>query len=248
MRSQLRAELLKQRSTTTTSGLLAALVGLVLLAVALHALALPADAVDGASEQLMVVGRGEFLAAVFAGLLGALCITAEIRHGTIRPTLLVNPHRTGVLAAKVWASALAGAGFGLIAGIVAAGMTAGALAARGIELQLDGGDYALMLAGSPLAAGLWGAIGVGVGAAVRDQVPTLIGIAAWSLFVEGLLVGDLVGVGNIGRFAPGAAAEAITGQGPGSLLDPAPGVLVLALYAIAAVTLGARLFQRRDVA
>jgi hypothetical protein len=41
--------------------------------------------------QLMVLGRGEFLAALFAALLGAMSIPAEIRHGTIRSTFLVTP-------------------------------------------------------------------------------------------------------------------------------------------------------------
>ena len=62
---------------------------------------------------LDVFGRGEFLGALFAALLGALSITTEIRHGTIRPTFLFTPRRGRVLWAKVWASVLIGAGFGL---------------------------------------------------------------------------------------------------------------------------------------
>lgn len=248
MRGLFRAELLKQRSTTTNHGLLAGLIGLVLLAVGLHGLGLPAGTIDGTSEQLMVLGRGEVLAALFAGLLGAMSITAEIRHGTIRPTFLVSPRRGRVVAAKVWASALAGAAFGLVAVAAAAVVGIAALRGRGIDVQLDSGDFALLLMGGPAAGALWAAIGVGVGAVVRNQVPTLIGLAAWLLFVEGLLVGDLAGVGKVGRFAPGAAAEAITGQGSGTLLAPALGLLVLALYALAAGLAGALVTARRDVA
>jgi ABC-2 type transport system permease protein len=82
----------------------------------------------------------------------------------------------------------------------------------------------LLVSGGAAAAALWAAIGVGVGALVRNQVPTLIGICAWLLFVEGLLAGDLVGLGEVGRFLPGAAAAAISGQDPGTLPAPAVGL------------------------
>jgi ABC-2 type transport system permease protein len=246
--AQLRAELLKQRSTRTNLGLLSAMLGLVLLAVLLHGFGLPAENVDSTSEQLtMVVGWGEKLGAVFAGLLGAMSITGEIRHGTIRPTFLVTPQRARVLAAKLLASMFLGAGFGLIATALAVGAGSAALGGRGIESQLDGADYALFLAGGAVAASLWAAIGVGIGAVVRNQVPTLIGICAWLLFVEGLLVGDVAGVGNVGRFAPGAAAAAISGLDPDKLVAPVVGLVLLALYATAAALAGSLATARRDV-
>lgn len=73
---------------------------------------------------------------------------------------------------------------------------------RGIDVQIDAGDYALLLAGGAAAAALWAAIGVGLGAVVRSQVPTMIGICAWLLFVESLLVGDVSNITEIGRFGP----------------------------------------------
>lgn len=245
MRAQLRGELLKQRSTQTNLGLFSAMLGLVLFAVLLHAFGLPAENIGRESDQLTgVFGRGPFLGALFAALLGALSITSEIRHGTIRPTFLVTPWRGRVVAAKVWASTLLGAGFGLAAGAVAAGVGTVALRARGVEIQLGAGDYALLLAGGTAAAALWAAIGVGLGAVVRNQVPTLVGILAWLLFVEGLLVG----VGDVGRLAPGAAGEAISGLDPDRLLEPAVGLLLLSLYAVAAAAAGWVATTRRDVA
>jgi ABC-2 type transport system permease protein len=247
--AQLRAELHKQRSTRTAVGLFAAMLGLVLLAVLLHGVGLPAERVDGPSEQLtMLFGWGEFVGALFAALLGAMSITGEIRHGTIRPTFLVTPWRSRVVAAKVWASMLIGAVFGLAAGAVAAGVGTATLRARGIDVQLDGGDYALLLAGGTAAAALWAAIGVGLGALVRNQVPTLVGICAWLLFVEGLLVGDIADIADIGRFAPGAAAAAISGQDPDRLLAPAVGLVLLVIYAAAAAVAGSLATSRRDVA
>ncbi|MDP9300821.1 MAG: ABC transporter permease subunit [Actinomycetota bacterium] len=244
----IRAELLKQRSTWTGLGLFAAMLCLVLLAVLLHGFGLPAEDLGRADVQLMMLGRGEFLGVLFAALLGAMSITAEIRHGTIRPTFLFSPRRRRVLASKISVSVLIGAGFGLVAGAVAAAVGTAALRARGIDVQLELRDYVLLVAGSVAAAALWAAIGVGVGALVRNQVPTLIGICAWLLLVEGLLAGDVAGgLGDVGRFLPGAAAAAISGQDPGTLLPPALGVGLLALYAIAAALAGSLATSRRDV-
>lgn len=246
MKALLRSELLKQRSTRTVLGLFAAMLGLVLLAVILHSLA-PAQNLARRVTQLGIFGRGEFLGALFAGLLGAMSITAEFRHGTIRPTVLVTPRRGRVVAAKVSATILIGAVFGLVAGAAAVAAGAAAFGARGIDVLLDRGDYVLLVAGSAGAAGLWAAIGVGIGALVRHQVPTLIGISSWLLFVEGLLVGDLVGIGNISRFLPGSAAAAISGQDPGVLLAPAVALALLALYAAAAALAGSLAISRRDI-
>ena len=245
--AQLGAELLKQRSIRTGLGLLATMLGLVLLAVFLHGFGLSAEDLRGTQVQLMVFGRGEFLGALFAALLGAMSMTAEIRHGTIRSTFLVTPQRGRVVAAKVATSMLIGTGFGFVAGAAAVGAGATALQARGIDVQLDGGDYVLLVLGSAVAAALLAAVGVGVGALVRNQVPTLISICAWLLFVEGLLVGDVGGLGDVGRFLPGAAASAISGQDPGTLLAPATGLLLLACYAAATALAGALVTSRRDV-
>jgi hypothetical protein len=75
----------------------------------------------------------------------------------------------------------------------------------------------------------------------------VVGISAWHLFIEGLLVGDVTGVGDVGRFAPGAAAAAITGQDPDTLLAPAVGLVVLGVYSIAAAVAGSLATVRRDV-
>jgi ABC-2 type transport system permease protein len=242
--AQVRSELLKQRSTSTTLGLFGALLALVLLAVILHGFGLPAADLAERDNQLMVFGRGEYLGALFAALLGAMSITSEVRHGTIRPTLLVAPRRTRVVAAKVEVTVLIGACFGFAASALAAGISTAALSARGIDVELDAGDYALLVSGGTAASALWAAIGVGVGAIVRDQVPTLVGISAWLLFVEGLFGGNLA---DVSRFAPGTLGMAISGQEPEALLAPGLSLVLLAAYAAAAAVAGSRATVRRDV-
>ena len=90
-------------------------------------------------------------------------------------------------------------------------------------------------------------VGVGVGALVRNQVPALIGICAWLLFVEGLLAGDVTdNLGDIGRLLPGVAASAISGQDPGTLLAPAVASCCWPCTR-PALRAGALVLSRRDV-
>ena len=244
MSAQLRAELLKHRSTFTNLGLFLAMLGLVLLAVLLHALALPADRLASGSDQVQVFRFGSLLGALFAGLVGAMSITGEIRHGTIRPTFLITPRRGRVIAAKIVAGALVGTVFGLAAVGVALAVGSAALAARGIPSALDGGDYTLMPVGGVAAAALWAPLGLGLAAVLRNQVATLVVIFLWLFFIENLLIDFVPGVG---KFAPGAAAAAMTGLDPETLLAPAVGALLLSLYAVAAAAAGALATLRRDV-
>ena len=244
MSGQLRAELLKQRSTFTNLGLFLAMLGLVLLAVLLHGLALPADRLANASDQVQVFRFGSLLGALFAGLVGAMSITGEIRHGTIRPTFLITPRRGRVIAAKIVASALVGTIFGLVAVGVALGVGSAALTARGVPNTLDSGDYTLMPVGGVAAAALWAPLGLGLGALLRNQVATLVAIFLWLFFIENLLIDFVPGVG---RFAPGAAAAAMTGLDPETLLAPAVAAFLLALYAAAAAAAGTLATLRRDV-
>jgi ABC-2 type transport system permease protein len=248
MTALLRAELFKQRSTRTSLGLAAGMVGLVAFAVLVHGLGVGTENADTATEQLTVVlGPGELLGVLFAGLLGVMSVTTEIRHGTIRPTFLVTPWRGRVITAKAATSILIGAGFGLAASAVAAATATAALQARGIDVLLDGGDYLLFIAGGAAAAALWAAIGVGVGAVVRNQVPALIGLCVWLLFVETLLLGDAANLSDLARFLPGAAAQGLSGQDPGTLLAPAAALALLPLYTFVALFVASRATTRRDV-
>jgi ABC-2 type transport system permease protein len=250
MIAALRSELLKQRSITTTVGLFGVLVGLVVLVELMHVLGPAATDLQSAARQLEILRPAEIVGTLLAAVLGALSITGEIRHGTIRPTLLFDPHRGRMLRAKVGVSMLAGAGFGLTAGLLVIIVGVSALRARSIAVQLSARDYLLASFGGAAAGALWAAIGVGVGALVRNQVATLVGLCAWLLFLENLLLGDLARL-NIGRYLPGSAAAALAGQklesGTGAL--PAwVALIVLAAYTAGAVILGQRQTDRRDVA
>ena len=247
MIAQMRAEFLRQRSVRTGMGLLFAMVGIVIVVILLHALELPAQGVSKAAGQLLVMGQGQRMGTLFGALLGALAITTDYRFGTIRPILLGAPRREVVVAAKVVVSMLIGALFGLTAAALSAAIGSAALLERGITLQLAGGDYAQLIAGSAVGAMLWAAIGVGVGAIARSQVPVMVGLCTWLLFIEGLLFGD-IGLSNYGRLFPGALAASAAGLNQTVLLTPAPAVALLGAYALAATVIGWAATTRRDVA
>ena len=243
-----KAELLKQRTTRTTRTLLASMVGLILLLILLHVLSLSTAHLSSADGQLKVVGWGTTVGALFAALLGALSITGELRHGTIRPTFLATPRRERVIYAKLLATAAMGIGVGLLAECLAAGIEATGLAIRGIGIELTAGDYLQLLAGGAAAAALFAAIGLGVGALVRQQVGAITGLTIWLILIETTLIGNLP---SAGKFAPGASAGAIAGaiqtQSTSNLVAPAIGGLLLLLYAAVAAAAGISLTNHRDV-
>ncbi len=248
MTAQLRSELHKLRTTRTTVVLLAWLVGLVLLVVALHVASLGIHQLSRESNQMRILGLGTSVGVLFAALAGALSITTEFRTGTIRPTLLVTPRRSRVVAAKVVASMLAGAGAVLVAEALNAGGEAAGLALRGIQIRLGAGDYVQLLAGGAFAGALFAAIGVGVGALIRNQVAAVAGLCVWLLLLEPLLLGDVPGVA---KYAPEASAGAATGAIQSQLADalvaPGLGLVLLIVYAALAAAAGAMTLARRDV-
>jgi ABC-2 type transport system permease protein len=248
MRAVLRSELLKQRTTRTILRLPLWLIGLVALVVLLHVFSLDVATLMSRDGQLKVLGWGTSVGALVAALLGALSITSEIRHGTIRPTFLATPKRARVITTKVAASAVAGLSIGLLAEALTAGLESAGLATRGIHIALSTGDSVQLLAGGALAAGLWAAIGVGIGAIAQNQVGTVIGLCVWLLLIETTLIGNVPGAG---KFVPGAGAGALAGaiqtQSASKLLAPALGGLLLVAYAAAAIAVGLITTERRDI-
>jgi ABC-2 type transport system permease protein len=245
---QLRSELLKQRTTLTNLGLLLSMVVIIAAVVLLHTISLPTQSLTGREGQLKVFGLGTTFGMIFSSLLGALSITNEIRHGIIRPTFLATPKRARVLAAKVVAALIAGAALGLLAEAIAIGVGSSGLATRGIQIAPTSGDFAQLLAGGAGAAALWAAIGVGVGAIVRNQVGSAVGLVVWLLFIEMTVIGS---VPSVGKFLPGASAAALAGamlaQTATYLLAPAFGAVLIAAYAAAAIGAGLIATTRRDV-
>lgn len=243
MIDQIRAELLKIRSTRTTLGLVAGMVALILLFSLLSGLLTKAPHLTTAEDQRGLLDTGS-LAGLFSALAGVMLITSEYRHGTIRPTLLFNPRRSRVLAAKAAAGLLAGLALGLVGIALGFGIGALALHTRGIPFALTGGQTGLLIGGGLAAVALWGAIGAAVGAIVRSQVGTIVGLLAWGLIVDNLLFAF---VPSIGRYSPNNAENALEGLTTKHLLPAAAGGAVLLVWAAALTIAGIAATARRDV-
>jgi ABC-2 type transport system permease protein len=241
--NQTRAELLKLRSTRTTLGLVLGMIALVVLVTALTGLLSKAGPLTAGDNQRSLLSVGG-LAAVFSALTGILLVTGEFRYGTIRPTFLFTPRRPRVVGAKLVAGVLTGVVLGAVAEGLGFAIGYGALSGRGIRLTLHGNDVALLFVGTIVAAALWGAIGVGLGAVLRNQVGAVIGLLAWVFVVENLLFGF---VPSVGRFTPGRAQDALVGLLTKHLLHPAAGGAILLAWTAAVGLLGLAVTARRDV-
>ena len=241
MRSLVSAEFLKLRTTRTAYGFLAATVLLTLGAQA----ATFATADLSTKEDVEQALSGAGVAAALLLVLGIVATTGEHRHGTITSSLLASPDRRRLVAAKLIAYLVTGALLGAAAMIVTIAVGVPWLSDRNAPLDLLGaGDYLELSAQGIAAAALSGAIGVGIGAIVRNQVAAVVGALVY-LFILEPLVGVLSE--RVAAFTIGGTQGALTGAPMDDALGPLAAAFVLAAWALALAAVGAEVEERRDV-
>jgi ABC-2 type transport system permease protein len=145
MMAQIKAELLKVRSTRTTIGLILGMIALILLFTLLTGLLTDPSGLASREDQRQLLSLSSF-AGVFSALAGVLLVTSEYRFGTIRPTILFNPERSHVLAAKVVAGALAGIAFGVLGEAIGAALWGAIGAGLGAIIHNQVGGVITLLA------------------------------------------------------------------------------------------------------
>jgi len=195
------------------------------------------------SQALAHVGLAAMLTLIF----GILAVAGEYRHGTITDTYLSWPGRGRVIAAKLAVYGLAGAAAGLVSSGTAVAVTAAWWAAKGGALQLSAGG-GQVLAGGVAANVAFAAIGVCVGALVRNLAGAIAISLAWSALVEGI-TGQLLGSG-LARWLPFYASEALDQASLSPAIRLLPqwgGGLVLLGYAAAFAAAAFVTTLRRDV-
>jgi ABC-2 type transport system permease protein len=178
-------------------------------------------------------------------VLGILAVAGEYRDGTITDTFLATPRRSRVVAAKL----VAYTGVGVVSGIVTA-ITAFVVGfawftAKGYTLDIASADVWQTLLGAALWMPLYAAIGVGLGAVVRNLASAVAIALAWIAFVEGIAINLL---GDFGRWLPMASGMALDNLPQGKLLPQVAGGLVLAGYAILFAAVATLATMRSDVA
>jgi ABC-2 type transport system permease protein len=244
----IRAEALRLATTRAYWLLAAGAIALITGAAALTAAAISfTGGISPARQVLAIAG----LAQTVALIAGALSVTSEFRHKTITPAVLITPRRTPLLTAKLITLAAAGLAFGLAATGIATAITLPLLAARHLPTGISGTGTAAIIAGAGIATALCAALGIGVGAIIRNQAGAIIAVLALVYIAEPLL-GFIPHLSTaIQQYGLGglAAATTRTASFPSSahLLGQPAAALILAGYAAAALLAGAALLRRRDI-
>lgn len=237
----LRAEVLKLRTTRTFAGLVAAAL-LISLAVAVLTSALGDHLTPGDVRDMF---RMDFTR-LFVGLLGVMGMAGEWRHRTITGTVLAIPRRLRLLGAKTLAYAAAGAIVALVVVVVVIAVASLVLASRG-QPTLPVADLADILWRRMAVAAVAGALGVCVGAIVRNQVAAVVGLLVVSSTLEPLVVGLAPEVGRFGPTtgAPDGVVRYVFADG--HLLSAGVALLVLAGWIALTFAVAGALLRRRDV-
>jgi hypothetical protein len=248
----IRSELRKLFTTQVWFWLLLGTFGLTAISVVATILS---DGVQGNSSPRLTTLEGQrnlfsgsAAGSVFVCLLGIVGITAEYRHLTVTPTFLATPKRNSVIAAKLVLYALVGLLYAILSVLLLVAMALPWLHAKGIAVSFSEARIPLVLLAAVAVVAIYGIVGVGVGALIRNQIAAISVTLVYLFVVEGLL-SVIPGVKEAYRYLPGGAARALTQATANdtTLLQPWQGGLVLAGYGIVFAALASWLTLRRDV-
>lgn len=241
-------------------GFTAAVLGFVFAASASGSLPGGAPAMPAEGLSATLYSTATAVGYVFPLLIGTLMVTTEFRHKTLTPTFLATPKRGVVLWGKMLVGVAMGVLFGVIGVVSSAAPSAALLAGYGFETDLASSDTWALFGRMILAFVIWVLVGIGVGALVRNQVGAIVGVLIFTQFLEpvGRTAAAFVeGLGDVTRFLPGAASDALVGASLFTTATPGMAVaetlewwvggLVLLGYAVVLVLLGHLLSWRRDV-
>ncbi|HEV7656290.1 MAG TPA: hypothetical protein VGP36_16365 [Mycobacteriales bacterium] len=246
----LRAESRKLFTTRVWFWLVVLTAGLSLLITGLNAGLTRID--DPANFMQDAVSGTTGLAVIISSVLGVIGVTGEYRHLTVTPTFLSVPRRGSVITAKMITYGITGLALGALAVASSVVITAVIFSARGIDVELGSDDVPRIIVGGIVASGIWGVIGVGVGALLRNQVAAVVGILLYRFVVETLIFA-IAKVQQAYPYVPGGATTALsTGSGDRTngditLLTPWAGGIVLLAYGVAFAVLAWLFTVRRDV-
>lgn len=244
-----RAEFVKLRTTQVWMWLLLADVAIGAL-VAIASLA-PKDAIEEPKDvpYLFATSNGALLIAFVLGVLG---ITTEFRHQTITPTVLATPSRWAIVTAKMITYAAVGVAYAAACVGVQLAIALPWLSAKHIDVNFADHNLQRALFGMLGVFALFALFGIGVGALLRNQILTVT-LGLVFLLVLQNLIAAIPAVQDAWDYTPAGATIAIlypyehASGNDVQLLHAAPGLLVLALWALVPAAIGAAYSMNRDI-
>ena len=235
MTALLKAELLKLRTTRTFVAIVGSAGALSLILVVL-------GAALGKETDPHALFTNTAITYIIV-MLGAIAMTGEWRHRTITGSVLAAPNRVRMLAAKTVSYAVAGVTLSILVTVPTIIVGELVLAGRG-DATLGAGGIADVLWRNLAVAALLGPIGVCVGALVRNQIVTVVGLVIAAAALEPAV---FQAVPEVGRFLPLAGAPGGVLGGTDGVLATGPALAVLVAWGLAAFAAAAVNLRRRDL-
>lgn len=198
------------------------------------------------SQALAHVG----LTSIFTLAFGIGAVAGEYRHKTISDTYLSVPARGRVVAAKLAVYPILAALAGVVSGLAGVAVAAAWWADKGVSFSLSDSAMWTAVGGGIAWNAAFAAIGVGVGALIRNLVGAIALALAWIALIEGIL-GQLIG--DLARWLPFNAGQALGAGAKAAmtssvhLLPRLGGGAVLVAYAALFAVVAVVTSVRRDV-
>ncbi len=201
------------------------------------------DTADGVRTLLSHAGIASALVSL---ILGITAVAGEYRHRSITDTYLATPGRGWVIGAKLATYAAVGAGLGALSAVTGLATTAIWTAVREGTLDLAGAQAGRVVAGIVVINAAYAAIGVSLGALIRNLTGAVAVALVWIALVE-TTVANLLG--DLGRWLPNRAGMAVDlmPSKVAALLPQWGGAAVLAGYTAVLVLVALTTTVRRDI-
>jgi len=232
MTALLQAELLKLRTTRTFAAVVASAAALSLTLVVL-------GAALGKETKAHALFTNSAITCIIV-ILGAIAMTGEWRHRTITGSVLAAPNRVRLLAAKAISYSVAGIALSIIVTVPTIIVGELVLSGRGLSTLGAGGIADVLWRNLAVAA----LLGVCVGALIRNQIVTVIGLIIIAAAIEPAV---FQAVPEAGRLLPLAGAPGGVLGGTHGDLSPRPALAVMVAWKLTIFAAAAWRLRARDL-